>query len=374
MARHEEQQRQQDEQQQRRQQLTPPAAGSGNGGGGLFGMVGMLKTAATRAAAAVRSTVRRETVVQFPSRTVLVDAEPFAEGGFCTVYRAHDADEPERRFALKWMVAQEQAHLEECQWEVEVHRRLAGSPHIMELHDHLVRPSQKVQNSRAAKDVLLLYPLCEGGSLFNVMERALDGSVGAAVNDTVREGAWPFPERVALTHFLAACAGLRRMHKLGLLHRDIKPHNILLFDGTAVVMDLGSTGSLTAMQVADRRQAAELQDECNSKCSPPYRAPELHDPDPAKPIDGRADVFSLGCTLYALAFGYNPFEHPRRGFEKLALLNGNVQFPEDRRNRFGDVYSKGFCALVKATLRPDPKKRMKLSRAIKTATGLLEGE
>ena len=106
----------------------------------------------------------------------------------------------------------------------------------------------------------------------------------------------------------------------------------------------------------------------------PYRAPELHEPDPSKVIDGRVDVFSLGATLYAMAFGHNPFEHPLRGFEKLALLNGNMSFPDNRRNTHGEKYSKGFCSLIKGMLRSEPARRTKLSRVIKKATELLEKE
>ena len=64
-------------------------------------------------------------------------------------------------------------------------------------------------------------------------------------------------------------------------------------------------------------------------------------------IDGRADVFSLGATLYTMAFGHNPFEHPSRGFEKLALLNGNVTFPEHRTNAHGVNILKGSALLLK---------------------------
>jgi len=323
----------------------------------------MLKSGLQNAASVIRSTVRREVTIEFDTRTVVLDAEPFAEGGFCTVYLARDINNCEEQYALKWMVAQEKSHLKDFMWEIDVHRRLAGHPHIMGLCDHLVRPSEKI-DSRIAKDVLLLYPLSRGGSLFDGIERGV-----------TRSSRWPFPEEVAVRLFLEACEGVRYMHKKGLAHRDIKPHNILLFkdvDGIerALVMDLGSTGALK-VELKDRRAAMELQDECNSKCSPPYRAPELHDPNPGCLIDGRVDVFSLGATLYALAYGYNPFEHPKRGFEKLALLNGNVEFPEDGRNQYGEKYSKGFQHLIAAMLRTDPAKRVKLSKVIKGAKALL---
>ena len=348
----------------------------------MFGMLksGLksgLKTAASAAvagASAVRSVVRRGVTIDFETRSVILDSEPFAEGGFCTVYLARDVNNPEEQYALKWMVAQEKSHLKDMMWEIDVHRRLCGNPHIMNLLDHLVRPSEKIDN-RSAKDVLLLYPLSRGGSLFDMIATSIrmDGGSSSSSN---RPPPWPFPQQVALQYFLEACKGVKHMHKNGLAHRDIKPHNILLFtdvDGNkrAVVMDLGSTSQLD-VQLKDRRAAMELQDECQSKCSPPYRAPELHEPEPDSIIDGRVDVFSLGATLYAMAYGYNPFEHPKRGFEKLALLNGNAEFPESGMNQYGERYSEAFNHLIKAMIKPNPGKRAKLSKVIKAAKSMLK--
>ena len=76
--------------------------------------------------------------------------------------------------------------------------------------------------------------------------------------------------------------------------------------------------------------------------------------------------------MYALAYGFNPFENPKRGFEKLALLNGNVEFPENGENKYGCKYSKAFNHIIKAMLKPNPAKRCKLSKAIKAAKALLE--
>jgi serine/threonine kinase 16 len=232
----------------------------------------------------------------------------------------------------------------------------------MELCDHVVRPSEKI-DSRIAKDVLLLFPLSRSGSLFDIMERA-----------STEGSPWPFPQETAIRLFLDACEGVHFMHKRGLAHRDIKPHNVLIFDDSegiqrATIMDLGSSSALK-VALQDRRSAMELQEECNSKCSPPYRAPELHDPNPGTIIDGRVDVFSLGATLYAMAFGNNPFENPKRGFEKLALLNGNVEFPENGQNQYGETYSKAFQHLILAMLKPNPNKRAKLSKVIKAAKAL----
>ena len=77
------------------------------------------------------------------------------------------------------------------------------------------------------------------------------------------------------------------------------------------------------MQVPNHKIAVMIQDEAQGMCSPPYRAPELTDVRAGVPIDERADVFSMGCTLFTMAFGHSPFESPYEGLMTLALLNGD---------------------------------------------------
>ena len=146
------------------------------------------------------------------------------------------------------MIAQDRSQIDDAMWEIEVHRRVRGHPNVMELIDHLVRPSERIQ-SRNVKDILLLYPLCHNGSIFDAVSNVTSASGGA----------WPFPEQLALLHFLEACAGAKHIHKQGLLHRDIN-HTIFSFDFehggkcTAVLMDLGSAAPIN-VTIENRRQA-----------------------------------------------------------------------------------------------------------------------
>jgi serine/threonine kinase 16 len=74
-----------------------------------------------------------------------------------------------------------------------------------------------------------------------------------------------------------------------------------------VLMDFGSMAP-AERQVKNRIEALILQDEAAQFSTVPYRAPELFDVASDASIDARTDVWSLGCLLYALAFGYSPFE------------------------------------------------------------------
>ena len=336
--------------------------------GGFFsGIVNRAAKAAKAAVGAVRSVVSKDTVITFASGRVVKKSEnPIAEGGFAMVYAAQSTESPEgAEYALKLMYAQDRRQLEEAKKEIQLHQKVGGHENVMELVDFMIRESTR-SGHRAAKEVILLYPMCRQGSVFDLLQVANED----------RGGAWPFPELIALDIFLQTCAGVRHIHKSGFAHRDIKPHNVMLFNNEdsmsgkrAVVIDLGSAGPIK-MKIAKRGDAMNLQDECDSKCSPPYRAQELFNPQTGMVIDGRADVFSLGAMLYAMAFGHNPFEHPKRGFEKLALLNCNVKFPISRTNRFGEEYSQGFCDLIAAMLTPSPSDRLKLSSVVKRAQSL----
>ena len=55
----------------------------------------------------------------------------------------------------------------------------------------------------------------------------------------------------------------------------------------------------------------EVQDKATTKCSATYRAPELFEPPSEGVIGAGVDAWSLGCTLYAMAFGWSPLRRPR---------------------------------------------------------------
>jgi serine/threonine protein kinase len=93
--------------------------------------------------------------------------------------------------------------------------------------------------------------------------------------------------------------GLAYAHERGVVHRDVKPGNIMIVGGRrAKVMDFGVA----------RMRASEIQTQVGAVVgSPKYMSPEQVAGDP---IDGRSDVFSLGVMLYELAAGKPPFSAP----------------------------------------------------------------
>lgn len=122
----------------------------------------------------------------------------------------------------------------------------------------------------------------------------------------------------SLRLFRGIVAGVARAHRSGLVHRDLKPGNVLL----------DSADGLIIPKVADFGLAKILADEEGGHSqtrtgfamgTPQYMAPEQIRS--AKDVDVRADVFALGCILYRLVTGRMPFDNP----DMLALFNAIAQ-------------------------------------------------
>src|SRR5207237_8333244 len=111
-----------------------------------------------------------------------------------------------------------------------------------------------------------------------------------------RAGAIPEAESVRL--IAQVCDGLQRAHKQGLVHRDVKPDNILITrDGVAKLTDMGL--------VKDVDADLNLTKTGRGLGTPHYMAPEQFRN--AKGVDVRGDVYSLAATLYAAVTGVVPF-------------------------------------------------------------------
>jgi WD40 repeat protein/tRNA A-37 threonylcarbamoyl transferase component Bud32 len=108
--------------------------------------------------------------------------------------------------------------------------------------------------------------------------------------------------------------GLAAIHAAGLVHRDLKPENVL-FDaqGAAKVSDLG------LVRRADGAQSVDLTKTGETLGTTAYMAPEQIDR--ARSVDARADLYSLGCLLFALLTGEPPFQGPAIAVMKHHLMD-----------------------------------------------------
>ncbi|PYP65289.1 MAG: hypothetical protein DMD26_11455, partial [Gemmatimonadetes bacterium] len=207
-------------------------------------------------------------------------------GGMATVYLADDPKHG-RQVAVKALHT-DVARLigrERFAREIEIAASLSH-PHILPLHD------SGEEHSGETDGPTLLYfvsPFAGGESLRDRLRR----EPRLPPNDVVRLG-----REIALA--------LDYAHRRGVIHLDIKPENILLQEGHAVVADFGIA-----------RAMCGAGDDCDAPTTspifgtPPYMSPEqaLGLPD----VDGRSDVYSLGCVLYELIAGEQPFARGKDG-------------------------------------------------------------
>jgi serine/threonine protein kinase len=131
----------------------------------------------------------------------------------------------------------------------------------------------------------------DAGQPFFVMEFVEGGSLADRI---ARHG--PLPPRLAVEAILQVCEGLGAAHAQGVIHRDVKPHNVLVgLDGTCKVTDFGIARH--GEQGLRTRAGAALGTEG-------FMAPEqVAD---AASVDGRADVYGVGMTAYVLLTGRDP--------------------------------------------------------------------
>jgi len=157
--------------------------------------------------------------------------------------------------------------------EIEISARLTH-PHILPLHD----------SGEADDFVYYVMPYVEGESLRDRLDR---------------EKQLPLEDALSIARDIAD--GLSYAHQQGVIHQDIKPDNILLVSGHAVIADFGVAGAVSAAGVDGVKHSGRTGG------TPEYGSPEQVTGDT---VDARSDVYSLGCVLYEMLAGKLPHSGP----------------------------------------------------------------
>ena len=134
---------------------------------------------------------------------------------------------------------------------------------------------------------------------------------GQSLKSITKEGALSELEAIRIVKTAAGALGYAHDH--GVVHRDIKPDNIMLTnDGIVKVADFGLAGNIW-----DRREEGLTEDAASVDPSlmkagaimgtAGYMSPQQCR---GEPLDGRTDIYALGATFYALLCGHSPFKHP----------------------------------------------------------------
>jgi serine/threonine protein kinase len=142
---------------------------------------------------------------------------------------------------------------------------------------------------------------------------------------------------------MQAAEGLAAAHEQGLVHRDVKPANVLLEKGVerAVLTDFGLARA--ADDVAMTRWGIIAG-------TPEYMSPEQAR---GEPLDGRSDLFSLGCVLYEMATGVSPF----RADSMLATMRRLVDDSPQAMAALNPELPSWFIVIVERLLEKDPSRR-----------------
>ncbi|KAH9930023.1 Pkinase-domain-containing protein [Fomitopsis serialis] len=152
-------------------------------------------------------------------------------------------------------------------------------------------------------------------------------------------------------------------------HRDMKPGNVMIADdGSPVLMDFGSAMK-ARIKIENRSQALLQQDLAAEQCTMAYRAPELFDVKTGITLDEKVDIWSLGCTLFALAYSHSPFENMQTteqgGSIAMAVMNAQYKHPQS-------AYSQGLKNLIDSMLKVSPSERPDIYQVIEMTDKVLQ--
>ena len=203
-----------------------------------------------------------------------IDRE-IGRGGMATVYLAHDVKH-DRRVAVKVL-------------HPDLGAILGGERFLAE-----IRTTARLQHPH-------ILPLIDSGDADGLLFYVMPFVDGESLRDRLaRERQLPVGDAIALARETADA--LEYAHRQGVVHRDVKPENILLANGHALVADFGIA------RAASRTGGDRLTETGISLGTPSYMSPEQAMGDAT--IDARADVYALGCVLYEMLVGEAPFAGP----------------------------------------------------------------
>jgi serine/threonine protein kinase len=244
--------------------------------------------------------------------------ERIGAGGQATVYLAHDP-ELNRDVAVK--VPHQMASVQTEYWDAlrEEARRAARLSHIniATVYDFRV-------DGDYACIVMEYFP--------NSLDRVLSASGAMS------------PSRV-VDIVTQVCDALSYAHETGFVHRDIKPHNILLdADGIPKVTDFGLA------------RAADLSVAASAIGTHPYMSPEQWRADESP--DLRSDIYSLGVTMYEMLSGHTPFQGPAHRMPQMHRNDPVPDFPSSLG------VPKTLETIVRKCMEKDPDGRYQSAREV----------
>jgi serine/threonine protein kinase/sugar lactone lactonase YvrE len=274
---------------------------------------------------------------------------PLGAGGMGEVYRARDS-RLDRTVAIKILPADLSPSIElKARFEREARAASAlNHPHICHLYDI------------GSQD----------GTAFLVMEY-LEGETLA---DRLRKGALPLKQ--ALEVGIQITEALATAHRSGILHRDLKPGNVMLTTSGAKLLDFGLakaspvlagaasmaggiTPSTPTMTIAEPSSPAKPLTQRGTVVGTfQYMAPEVLQ---GAEADVRSDIFSLGCVLYEIVTGHRAFE----GKSQLSVLTSILEKDPESVSKVQPTSPAVLDHVVKTCLEKNPEERFQTAHDVK---------
>jgi serine/threonine-protein kinase len=224
--------------------------------------------------------------------------EKLGQGAMGTVYRA-------RQLSMNRLVA------------VKVlHPRLAAKPDLLEKLTREAHLAARLSHN----NIIQAIDVGSAGPLHYFVMELVEGQ-------TIRrslEAGKIYTEREAVEIILQIAQALQHAHRRGLIHRDVKPANIVLTaDGIAKLADLGMARETEDAVVARKEKGLTIG-------TPFYISPEQIRG--REDVDGRADIYSLGATFYHMVTGHPPFHY--EGVERVMMAHLEEELtPPDHLNQ-----------------------------------------
>jgi len=241
---------------------------------------------------------------------------------------------------------------------------LARDPSAVQRFVREARGTLKIASDHAVK--VLDFAVTEGGLLYMVLELLEGRTVGA---ELISDGA--LAPRRAVRIARQVCAALAAAHKVGLIHRDLKPDNLMLVRRGAdpdhvKVLDFGLAKVMEGTGEQALSMAALTQGGIVFG-TPDYMAPEQA---LGQPLDGRCDLYALGATLYELVTGEPPY--PRDS--PLEVLAAHVRDPVPSARARAAAVPVSLDRLIAQCLAKDPAERPATAEALADALAAIEAE
>src|SRR5262245_10387428 len=171
------------------------------------------------------------------------------------------------------------------------------------LHAHLAKDAEMMERfrreARAASELVHphIVPIIDAGDGGSVVFTVMPYMAGGSLADRIARGAQPGTEVASAV--AQAASALDYAHRRGIVHRDVKPDNVLFDeDGHALLTDFG---------IAETRSQGRLTASGRAMGTPHYMSPEQA---MGKLVDGRSDVYACGVVMYEALVGQPPFDGP----------------------------------------------------------------